>query len=77
MLYHLRCETCIYVVHLHVNFGHSPVTDEILLIEDGSIGAKEGCGAAVLLAHIERLQRGVTAGQIEGKETWQSAAVSV
>merc|ERR1719458_1436661 len=45
-----------------------PVTDEILLIEDGSIGAKEGCGAAVLLAHIERLAVGrcvlVDAGQV-------------
>ena len=38
--------------------AYSPVTDEVLLIEDGSVGAEECCGATVLLAHIERLQRG-------------------
>ena len=37
---------------------NSPVADEVLLIEDGPIRAEEGCGATVLLAHVERLQRG-------------------
>ena len=60
----------------YANSAHSPVTDEVLLIEDGSVGAEEGCGATVLLAHIEGLQRGEV-DQIDGKPTWQSAAVSV
>merc|ERR1719458_192253 len=45
-----------------------PVTDEVLLIEDGSVGAEECCGATVLLAHIERLAVGrcvrVDTGQV-------------
>merc|ERR550532_3455886 len=45
-----------------------PVTDEVLLIEDGSVGTEEGGGATVLLAHIERLAVGrcvrVDAGQV-------------
>ena len=49
-----------YVVHqFDVKSAHSPVTDEVLLIEDGSVGTEEGCGATVLLAHIERLQKKV------------------
>ena len=48
-----------YVVHqFDVKSAHSPVTDEVLLIEDGSVRAEKGGGATVLLAHIERLQRG-------------------
>jgi len=45
-----------------------PVADEVLLIEDGPIRAEEGCGATVLLAHVERLAVGccvrVDAGQV-------------
>ena len=52
------------VCHQDVN---SPVTDEVLLIEDGPIRAEESCGAAVLLAHIERLQKGSAEGQTQGK----------
>ena len=48
-----------YVVHqFYAKSAHSPVTDEVLLIEDGSVRAEKGGGATVLLAHIERLQRG-------------------
>ena len=66
-----------YVVHqFDVKSAHSPVTDEVLLIEDGSVGTEEGCGATVLLAHIERLQRGEMT-RLKDKQTWQSAAVSV
>ena len=39
-------------------FQYSPVTDEILLVEDGPIWTEECCGATILLAHIKRLQRG-------------------
>ena len=55
---------------------NSPVTDEVLLIEDGPVWAEECCGATVLLAHIERLQRGEMT-RLMDKQTWQSAAVSV
>ena len=33
-----------------------PVADEVLLIENGSVGAKEAVGVAVRLAHVEHLQ---------------------
>ena len=32
-----------------------PVTDEVLLVEDCAVGAEESGGAAILLAHVERL----------------------
>ena len=67
-----------YVVHqVDVKSADSPVTDEVLLIEDGSVGTEEGCGATVLLAHIERLQRDDMTRLMDKKQTWQSAAVSV
>ena len=56
-------ETLQVVCYQDVN---SPVTDEVLLIEDGPIRAEESCGATVLLAHIERLQRG-SEDQTQGK----------
>ena len=57
--------------------AYSPVTDEVLLIEDGSVRAEKGGGATVLLAHIERLQRDDMTRLMDKKQTWQSAAVSV
>ena len=66
------------MVHqFYAKSAHSPVTDEVLLIEDGSVGTEEGCGATVLLAHIERLQRDDMTRLMDKKQTWQSAAVSV
>ena len=42
-----------------------PVADEVLLVEDGAVGAQEAVGGAVGLAHVEHLRR-------EIKEFFQS-----
>ena len=34
-----------------------PVTDKVLLVEDGAVGAEEPCGVSVGCAHVERLKK--------------------
>ena len=33
-----------------------PVTNKVLLVEDGSVGTEEPCGVSVGCAHVERLE---------------------
>lgn len=60
-----------------------PITDEVLLVENGAVGTEEAVEVAIVLAHVKHLPRAnknninlLERMRRDQNSTWQSAPVS-